>query len=51
MLSGVQGKSIEIASDKRVDSPGHSGLFGAGSTLDLERNIINDTQIIKVCTR
>ena len=32
----------------RVDSPGHSGLPGSGSTLDMGRNIILDTQIIKV---
>ena len=37
-----------IASDKKVDSPGHSGLFGSGSSLDIERNIILDTQVIKV---
>ncbi|CAB3977882.1 Hypothetical predicted protein [Paramuricea clavata] len=41
------GKSIEIASDMRVDSPGHCGLLGAGSTLDVNRNVILDTQIIK----
>ena len=32
----------------RIDSPGHSGLFGSGSSLDVERNIILDTQVIKV---
>ena len=32
----------------RVDSPGHSGLFGSGSSLDVDRNKILDTQIIKV---
>ena len=44
----VEGKKIVIASDMRVDSPGHSGLFGSGSTLDMKRNIILDTQVIKV---
>ncbi|XP_028418447.1 uncharacterized protein LOC114543796 [Dendronephthya gigantea] len=34
LLSEIDGKSIEIASDMRVDSPGHSGLLGAGSSLD-----------------
>ena len=24
----------------RVDSPGHSGLLGSGSTLDIDRNVI-----------
>ena len=33
---------------KLEDSPGHSGLFGSGSTLELDRNIVRDTQIIKV---
>ncbi|XP_046850274.1 uncharacterized protein LOC124443791 isoform X1 [Xenia sp. Carnegie-2017] len=31
----------------RVDSPGHSGLFGSGSSLDVDNNVILDTQIIK----
>ena len=48
LLDEVKGKAIEIASDMRVDSPGHCGLLGAGSTLDVERNVILDTQIIKV---
>ena len=50
-LNDITGKSIVVASDMRVDSPGHSGLFGSGSTLDMERNIILDTQIVKVYTR
>lgn len=51
-LKDVENKKNVIASDMRVDSPGHSGLFGSGSTLDMERNIILDTQIIKVkCTQ
>ena len=50
-LNGITGKSIVVASDMRVDSPGHSGLFGSGSTLDMERNIILDTQIVKAYTR
>ena len=48
LLVGLKGKSVEIASDMRVDSPGHCGLLGAGSTLDVDRNVILDTQIIKV---
>lgn len=47
-IDEISGKNIKIASDMRVDSPGHSGLLGSGSTLDVERNIILDTQIIKV---
>ena len=47
-LKEIEGKPIVVASDMRVDSPGHTGLFGSGSTLDMERNIILDTQIIKV---
>ena len=47
-LNEIRGKAITIASDMRVDSPGHSGLFGSGSTLELDRNIVLDTQIIKV---
>jgi hypothetical protein len=47
-LEDIRGKSITVASDMRVDSPGHSGLFGSGSTLDLSRNLVLDTQIIKV---
>jgi hypothetical protein len=47
-LEEIKGKSITVASDMRVDSPGHSGLFGAGSTLEMNRNIVLDTQIIKV---
>ena len=37
-----------IASDMLVDRPGHTGLFGSGSSLDVEKNVILDTQIIKV---
>lgn len=47
-LKEIEGKPVVIASDMRVDSPGHSGLLGSGSTLDMGRNIILDTQIIKV---
>ena len=46
LLDGLKGKLVEIASDMRVDSPGHCGLLGAGSTLDVDRNVILDTQII-----
>ena len=45
---GRRGEPIVIASDMRVDSPGHTGLFGSGSTLDMKRNVILDMQIIKV---
>ena len=50
LLVGIKGKPITIASDMWVDSPGHSGLLGAGSgsTLDVERNVILDTQVVKV---
>ena len=48
LLDKIKDKSIFIASDIRVDSPGHSGLFGSGSTLDVDRNVILDTQVIKV---
>ena len=47
-LNEIDGKSVVVASDMRVDSPGHSGLFGSGSTMDMDRNIILDTQVIKV---
>ena len=40
-------EAIVIASDMRVV---HSGVFGSGSTLDMKRNIILDTQVIKVNT-
>ena len=48
LLIGIKGKPITITSDMWVDSPGHSGLLGAGSTLDVERNVILDTQVVKV---
>ena len=48
LLDDLKGKAIEIASDMRVDSLGHCGLLGTGSTLDVDRNVILDTQIIKV---
>ena len=41
-LDAVEGKVL------RVDSPGHSGLLGSGSIMDLERNVVLDTQVIKV---
>ncbi len=47
-LNEIKGKSIVAASDMLVESPGHNRLCGSGSTLDLDRNIILDTQIIKV---
>ena len=48
LVHEIKGTSRCIASDMRVDSPGHSGLFGSGSSLDVEKNVILDTQIIKV---
>ena len=39
-LREVNGKAAIVASDMRVVSPGQSGLFSSGSTLDVERNII-----------
>ena len=50
-LQKIENEPIVIASDIRVDSPGHTGLFGSGSTLDMKKNIILDTRaqvIIKV---
>ena len=47
-LQEIEGKPVVITSDMRVDSPGHTSLFGSGSTLDMKRNIILDTQVIKV---
>ncbi|CAB4006707.1 Hypothetical predicted protein, partial [Paramuricea clavata] len=47
LLNSIKDIPICIASDMRVDSPGHSGLFGSGSSLDVDRNIILDTQVIK----
>ena len=43
----MENEPIVIASDMRVDSPGHTDLFGSGITLDMNRNIILDTQVIK----
>ena len=48
LLQDIKNKPIVIASDMRVDSPGHSGLLGSGSSLDIDRNVILDTQVIKV---
>ena len=47
-LREIEDEPIIIASDMRVDSPGHSGLFGSGSTLEMKGNVILDTQVIKV---
>ena len=38
-----------MASDMRVASPGHSGLLGSGSTLDVDRNLVFEIQIVQVC--
>ncbi|CAB4019318.1 Hypothetical predicted protein, partial [Paramuricea clavata] len=46
-LREIENEPIIIASDMRVDSPGHSGLFGSGSTLEMKRNVILDSQVIK----
>ena len=48
LVQEISGTSRCIASDMRVDSPGYLGLFGSGSSLDMEKNVILDTQIIKV---
>lgn len=48
LLRQIKGTSRCVASDMRVDSPGHTGLFGSGSSMDVEKNVILDTQIIKV---
>ena len=47
-LNELSGKSIVLASDMRVVSPGPTGFFGSGSTLDLGGNIILDGQVVKV---
>ena len=47
-IATIKGKPVTIASDMRVDSPGHSGLLGSGSTLDLESKLVLDTQVIRV---
>ena len=47
-LREIEDELIIIALDMRVDSPGHSGIFGSGSTLEMKRNVILDTQVIKV---
>jgi hypothetical protein len=39
-LREIEGETIVIASDMRVDSPGHTGLFGSGSTLDENKSDI-----------
>ena len=49
VLKDLHGKKVVVASDMRVDSPGHSGLLGSGSTLDVDRNLVLDTQIVQVC--
>ena len=48
MVQEIKGTSRCIALDMRVDNPGHTGLFGSGSSLDVEKNVVLDTQIIKV---
>ena len=42
LLDDLKGKPVDIASDMRVDSPGHCGLLGAGSTLDVATNIYRE---------
>ena len=49
VLKDLPGKKVVVASDMRVDSPGHRGLLGSGSTLDVDRNLVLDTQIVQVC--
>ena len=44
----INAKSIVGASYIRLDSPGNSGLFGSGTTLHMDRNIILDTQVINI---
>ncbi|CAB4021741.1 Hypothetical predicted protein [Paramuricea clavata] len=46
-LREIEDEPTIIVSDMRVDSRGHSGLFGSGSTLEMKRNAILDTQVIK----
>ena len=45
LLYSVKDTPLCIASDMRVHSPGHSGMFDSGSNLDVERNIILGTQV------
>ena len=40
LLDDLRGKPIELALDMQVDSPGHCVLLGAGSALDVDRNVI-----------
>ena len=48
VLKDLPGKVV-VASDMQVDSPGHSAVLGSRSTLDVDRNLVLDTQIVQVC--
>ena len=50
LLCEVKSPSFCIASDMQINSPRHTGLFGSGSSTDVDKTVILDTQIINVLT-
>ena len=42
-IEAIKGKSVTIASDMRVDSPGHSGLIGSGNTMGMLKQMLSLT--------
>jgi len=40
---------LSLGGDGRSDSPGHCAKFGSYTLMDLEHNVILDTELVQVC--
>ena len=48
MMAECQGRQIILGGDGRCDSPGYCAKYGSYSCMDLDKNIILDTQLVQV---
>ena len=39
-----------LGGDGRADSPGHSAKFGSYTTMELQKKVVIDIQLVQVCT-
>jgi hypothetical protein len=49
LVQEINGTFRCIASDMRVDSPGHTGPFGSGSSLDVEKMLYWTRRFLRYC--
>ncbi len=46
-----ENKALVLGGDGRADSPGHSAKFGSYTTMELEKELVIDVQLVQVNTQ